>query len=69
MKRIILALAMLSPLAAMAQSNESNEYYNKGIELYNAEQYQEAIGYLRKSDSLEKRSLTRRRHCTTAPIR
>lgn len=41
----------------MAQSNESNQYYNKGIELYNAEQYQEAIGYLRKSDSLEKKEL------------
>ena len=57
MKRILLALSLLSPLAAMAQSNESNEYYNKGIELYNAEQYQEAIGYLRKSDSLEKAEL------------
>ncbi len=50
-------MALLSPLAAMAQSNESNGYYNKGVELYNAEQYQEAIGYLRKSDSLEKKEL------------
>ena len=48
---------MLSPFAALAQSQESNNFYNKGVELYNAEQYQEAIGYLRKSDSLEKKEL------------
>lgn len=57
MKKIILALALMSPLAAFAQSQESNEYYNKGVELYNAEQYEEAIGYLKKSDSLEKKEL------------
>ena len=45
------------PIIAIAQSPEADNLYNKGIELYNADQYQEAIGYLRKSDSLEKAEL------------
>ena len=41
-------------MLAFAQNPKSDELYNKGVELYNAEKFAEAVEYFRQSDSLEK---------------
>ena len=45
------------PIIAIAQSPEADNLYNKGVELYNAEQYEQAVKYFVQSDSLEKAQL------------
>ena len=41
------------PLLAFSQSKQSDEYYNKGVELYNAGKYKQAIPYFEKSIELD----------------
>ena len=54
MKGKLLILAVLMPMIAFAQNQKSDDLYNKGVELYNAEHFDEAIKYFMQSDSLEK---------------
>lgn len=53
MKQIILLLLAMLPLFAFSQSKQSDEYFNKGVELYNAGKYKEAIPYFEKSNELD----------------
>ena len=41
------------PLFAFSQSKQSDEYYNKGVELYNAWKFEEAIQFFLKCDSVD----------------
>ena len=53
MKKILVILIVLFPLLAIAQSKQSDEYYTKGVELYNAGKYKQAIPYFEKSNELD----------------
>ena len=57
MKKALLSALLLLPLVAFAQSKQSNKLYNKGVELFKAENYEEALPYFQKSDSLDKAEL------------
>ena len=57
MKRIVLIMMMLLPLLVLAQSKQSDEYYNKGVELYNNGKFQKAIPYFEKSNELDQNEL------------
>ena len=57
MKKALLSALLLLPLVAFAQSKQSNKLYNKGVELFEAENYEEALPYFQKSDSLDKAEL------------
>ena len=57
MKQIILILLVMFPLIALSQSKQSDEYYNKGVELYNAGKYKDAIPYFEKSNELDMQEL------------
>ena len=54
MKKIFTLILILLPLCVFAQSRESKQLYKQGIELYDAEKYEEALTYFQKSDSLDK---------------
>ena len=56
-KHIITIILLLLPLLAMPQSHKSNQLYKKGMELFDAEKYEEALPYFQKSDSLDKAKL------------
>ena len=45
------------PLFAFSQSKQSDEYFNKGVELYNAGKYKDAIPYFEKSNELDKEEM------------
>ena len=48
---------MMLSLHAFSQSKQSDEYYNKGVELYNARKYKQAIPYFEKSSELDLQEL------------
>lgn len=48
---------LFSVVCAFAQTEESNKYFNQGIELYNQGEYTEAVPCFEKSDSLYKATL------------
>lgn len=56
--RLLLSIIMFfSVVSVFAQTEESNKYFNQGMELYNQGKYTEAIPYFEKSDSIDKRTL------------
>ncbi|MCR5455817.1 MAG: CHAT domain-containing protein [Bacteroidales bacterium] len=57
MKRLLILILFLLPMLAIAQSNESNQLYSKGVELFNAKKYTEALSYFQKCDSLDKATM------------
>ena len=57
MNKLFTIILILLPLLAMPQSRESNKLYKKGMELLDAERYEEALPYFQKSDSLDKAKL------------
>ena len=54
MKKILTIILLLLPLCVFAQSKESDLLYQKGMELFDSEKYEEALPYFQKSDSLDK---------------
>ena len=54
MKKILAILLILIPLAALSQEKKSNTLYYKGLELFNAHKYHEAISYFEKCSPLDK---------------
>ena len=48
---------LFSVVCAFAQTEESNKYFNQGIELYNQGEYTEAVPCFERSDSLYKATL------------
>ena len=46
-----------SVVSDFAQTEESNKYFNQGMELYNQGQYTEAVPCFEKSDSIDKITL------------
>ena len=57
MKNYLLIFAVIFPLLAFGQSRQSDEYYNKGVELYNKGKFKEAIPYFEKSYALDQKEL------------
>ncbi len=57
MKKIFLFILLLLPLVALPQSKESEQYYQKGLELYDDCDFYGALVNLKKSDSLDKAQL------------
>ncbi len=56
--RLLVTIILLCmPLLAMPQSKQSNRLYKQGLELMDAEKYEEALPYFQKSDSLDKMNL------------
>ena len=56
--RLLLSIIMFfSVVSVFAQTEESNKYFNQGMELYNQGKYTEAIPCFEKSDSIDKRTL------------
>ncbi len=54
---LVTIILLLLPLLAMPQSKQSNRLYKQGLELMDAEKYEEALPYFQKSDSLDKKKL------------
>lgn len=53
--RLLLSIIMFfSVVSVFAQTEESNKYFNQGMELYNQGQYTEAVPCFEKSDSIDK---------------
>ena len=57
MKQIVFVIMFLIPMVVLAQSKQSDEYYSKGVELYNAGKFKEAIPYFEKSNKLDQKEL------------
>ena len=57
MKKIFTLILLLLPLLAMSQSRKSDRLYAQGMELLDAEKYEEALTCFQKSDSLDKAKL------------
>ena len=57
MKQLITILLLLLPLMTLGQGTKSEDLYNKGMQLFNAKQYEKAIPYFQKSDSLHRAQL------------
>ena len=57
MRKILTLILLLLPLIATPQSKQSNLLYQKGVQLFDAEKYEEALPYLMQSDSLDKAKL------------
>lgn len=56
--RLLLSIIMFfSVVSVFAQTEESNKYFNQGMELYNQGQYTEAVPCFEKSDSIDKITL------------
>lgn len=56
--RLLLSIIMFfSVVSVFAQTEESNKYFNQGMELYNQGKYTEAIPCFEKSDSIDKITL------------
>ena len=55
MKKLLSLLLMLLPFFAAGQDSTANDYYNRGMQLYNAQHANLAIPYFEKADSLDKR--------------
>ncbi|MCR5454606.1 MAG: CHAT domain-containing protein [Bacteroidales bacterium] len=56
-KIYLIVLLVLIPFWATSQSKKSNELYQRGLELYEAEKYEEALRCFVQSDSLDKAKL------------
>ena len=57
-KSVVLTISLLLiPLCILAQSKKSNQYYQTGVELLEAEEVMEALAYFQKCDSLDKKKL------------
>ena len=54
MKRLFTVIIMLLPLCVFAQSKGAMSNFYKGIELFDAEKYEEAVPYFQKCESLYK---------------
>ena len=66
MKKIVLLLMVMFPLLALSQSKQSDEYFKKGVELYNKGKFKEAIPFFEKSQALDLKELdedNNRRFC------
>ena len=48
---------LFSVISVFAQTEESNKYFNQGMELYNQGKYTDAIPCFEKSDSIDKVTL------------
>ncbi len=59
MKKLLTILIMLLPLFALGQDSTANFYFNKGMELFNAQKPDEAIPFFKKGDALEKAQLAK----------
>ncbi|MBP5502449.1 MAG: CHAT domain-containing protein [Bacteroidales bacterium] len=57
MKKIFLLILLVLPVIALPQSKEADKVYNKGVKLYEAKKYEQAITFFKQSDSLEKAQL------------
>ena len=54
MKSFFSIILVLMPLLSISQSKISNQLYKQGVELLDAEKYNEALPYFQKSDSIDK---------------
>ena len=57
MKNLLAILLILLPLCTFGQSRKSEKLYKQGLELLEAKQFEEAIPYFQKCDSLDKAKL------------
>lgn len=57
MRRLLSIIMFFSVVSVFAQTEESNKYFNQGMELYNQGQYTEAVPCFEKSDSIDKITL------------
>lgn len=57
MRLLFLIIMLFSVSCVFAQTEESNKYFNQGMELYNQGKYTEAIPCFEKSDSIDKVTL------------
>ena len=63
MKRIVFALVIsLSAVSVMAQSEQSNVIFAQGVELYKAGNYEAAIPFFLRCDSIDKAELGERHY-------
>ena len=53
----LIIIFLFSVISVFAQTEESNKYFNQGMELYNQGKYTEAIPCFEKSDSIDKITL------------
>ena len=65
MKKILAIILMLMPLFGYSQSPQSDEYYNRGVKLYNEGKFKDAIPFFEKSDSIDKAEACPRSYYST----